>query len=150
MWKKSIVMLLSLLSSSYLPVSATGGTLQIKEPQQTITMSVTDWNELKREWTAQKIDLMHLRQKFKMLNLNSVEQLKLLETLKVKLDKTERLLAKSEQSLTDAKKDLTESKLLLKELNAEIREMEHKQTVIRRQRDVWIFISAGLAYLAFR
>ena len=40
-------------------------------------------------------------------------------------------------SLTEVKKELQESRLLLEELKKEIKKMEHKQAVIRRQRDIY-------------
>ena len=100
-------------------------------------MSIADWNELKTEWAGQKLDLTHLRQKFTMLNLSSEEQLKQLEVLQTKLERTEKSLMNATTSLTEVKKELQESRLLLEELKKEIKKMEHKQAVIRRQRDIY-------------
>lgn len=118
-------------------VSADGGTTNQAEPKQTITMSIADWNELKTEWAGQKLDLTQLRQKFTMLTLNSEEQLKQLEVLQIKLERTEKSLMNATTSLTEVKEELQESRLLLEELKNKIKKMEHKQAVIRRQRDIY-------------
>lgn len=125
------------LSSCCVQVSADGGVMNQAEPKQIITMSMTDWNELKTEFTAQSLELNQLRQKFTMLNLNSEEQLKQLEVLQIKLERTEKSLMNATTSLTEVKKELQESRLLLEELKKEIKKMEHKQAVIRRQRDIY-------------
>lgn len=125
------------LSSCCVQAFADGGTTNQAEPKQTITMSMTDWNELKTEWAGQKLDLTQLRQKFTMLNLNSEEQLKQLEVLQIKLERTEKSLMNATTSLTEVKKELQESRLLLEELKKEMKNMEHKLTVARRQREMY-------------
>ena len=112
-------------------------------------MSIADWNELKTEWAGQKLDLTQLRQKFTMLNLNSEEQLKQLEVLQIKLERTEKSLMNATTSLTEVKEELQESRLLLEELKNKIKKMEHKQAVIRRQRDIYaglFVITAGAVF----
>lgn len=131
------ICLLLELSSCCVQVSADGGTMNQVEPRQTITMSIADWNELKTEWAGQKLDLAQLRQKFTMLNLNSEEQLKQLEVLQTKLERTEKSLMNATTSLTEVKKELQESRLLLEELKKEVKNMEHKLTVARRQRGIY-------------
>ena len=133
----AICLLLGLSFCYCLQASADGGTTNQVEPEQTITMSIADWNELKTEWAGQKLDLAQLKQKFTMLNLNSEEQLKQLEVLQTKLERTEKSLMNATTSLTEVKKKLQESRLLLEELKKEIKKMEHKQAVIRRQRDIY-------------
>lgn len=131
------VCLLLWLSSCCVQVSADGGSMNQAEPKQTITISMTDWSELKTEWAGQKLDLTQLRQKFTMLNLNSEEQLKQLDVLQTKLERTEKSLMNATISLTEVKKELQESRLLLEELKEEIKNMEHKLTVARRQRGIY-------------
>lgn len=130
-------LLLGLSFCYCLQVSADGGTMNQDEPRQTIMMSIADWNELKTEWAGQKLDLAQLRQKFTMLNLNSEEQLKQLEVLQTKLERTEKSLMNATTSLTEVKKELQESRLLLEELKKEVKNMEHKLTVARRQRGIY-------------
>lgn len=142
-------LLLGLSFCYCLQVSADGGTMNQAEPKQTITMSIADWNELKTEWAGQKLDLTQLRQKFTMLTLNSEEQLKQLEVLQIKLERTEKSLMNATTSLTEVKEELQESRLLLKELKNKIKKMEHKQAVIRRQRDIYaglFVITAGAVF----
>lgn len=133
----AICLLLGLLFCCSLQVSADGGIMNRAESKQTITMSIADWNELKTEWAGQKLDLTQLRQKFTMLNLNSEEQLKQLEVLQIKLERTEKSLMNATTSLTEVKKELQESRLLLEELKNKIKKMEHNQAVIRKQRDIY-------------
>lgn len=133
----AICLLLGLLFCCSLQVSADGGVMNRAESKQTIMISMTDWNELKTEFTAQSLDLTQLRQKFTMLNLNSEEQLKQLEVLQTKLERTEKSLMNATTSLTETKKELQESRLLLEGLKKEIKNMEHKLTVARRQRGIY-------------
>lgn len=143
------ICLLLELSSCCVQVSAAGGTTNQAEPKQTITMSIAGWNELKTEWAGQKLDLTQLRQKFTMLTLNSEEQLKQLEVLQIKLERTEKSLMNATTSLTEVKEELQESRLLLEELKNKIKKMEHKQAVIRRQRDIYaglFVITAGAVF----
>lgn len=145
----AICLLLGLLFCCSLQVSADGGVMNRAESKQTITMSIADWNELKTEWAGQKLDLTQLRQKFTMLNLNSEEQLKQLEVLQIKLERTEKSLMNATTSLTEVKEELQESRLLLEELKNKIKKMEHKQAVIRRQRDIYaglFVITAGAVF----
>lgn len=131
------ICLLLELSSCCVQVSADGGSMNQAEPRQTITMSIADWNELRTEWAGQKLDLAQLRQKFAMLNLNSEAQLKQLDVLQTKLERTEKSLMNATISLTEVKKELQESRLLLEELKEEIKNVEHKLTVARRQRGIY-------------
>lgn len=133
----AICLLLGLSFCYCLQASADGGTTNQVEPEQTITMSIADWNELKTEWAGQKLDLAQLKQKFTMLNLNSEEQMKQLEKLQKELEETQISLTNANQSLNDVKKDLSESRTSLEELKNKIKNMEHKRAVIRRQRDIY-------------
>lgn len=144
------VCLLLWLSSCCVQVSADGGVMNPAEPKQIITMSMTDWNELKTEFTAQSLELNQLRQKLIMLKMDSSEQMKQLEKLQKELEETQVLLTNANQSLNDVKNDLTESRTSLEELKNKIKKIEHKQAVIRRQRDIYagmfvITIGAAIA-----
>lgn len=136
----TVCLLLGLLFCYCVQVSADGGVMNQAEPKQIITMSMTDWNELKTEFTAQSLELNQLRQKLIMLKMDSSEQMKQLEKLQKELEETQVLLTNANQSLNDVKNDLTESKTSLEKLKNKIKKMEHKQAVIRRQR----YIYAGL------
>ena len=125
------------LSSCCVQVFANGGTTNQTEPKQTIMMSIADWNELKTEWAGQKLDLTQLRQKLIMLKMDSGEQMKQLEKLQKELEETQVLLTNANQSLNDVKNDLSESRTSLEELKNKIKKMEHKQAVIRRQRNIY-------------
>lgn len=125
------------LSSCCVQAFADGGTTNQAEPKQTITMSMTDWNELKTESAAQNLELNQLRQKLIMLKMGSGEQMKQLEKLQKELERTEKSLMNATISLTEVKKELQESRLLLEELKEEIKNVEHKLTVARRQRGIY-------------
>lgn len=132
----AICLLLGLLFCC-VQVSADGGTTNQAEPKQTITMSMTDWNELKTESAAQNLELNQLRQKLIMLKMDSGEQIKQLEKLQKELEETQISLTNANQSLNGVKNALSESRTSLEELKKEIKKMEHKQAVIRRQRDIY-------------
>lgn len=140
------------LSSCCVQVSADGGTTNQAEPKQTITMSMTDWNELKTESAAQNLELNQLRQKLIMLKMGSGEQMKQLEKLQKELEETQVSLTNANQSLNDVRNDLSESRTSLEELKNKIKKIEHKQAVIRRQRDIYagLFVITVGAIIARR
>lgn len=145
----AICLLLGLSFCYCLQVSAAGGVMNQAEPKQTITISMTDWNELKTEFTAQSLELNQLRQKLIMLKMDSGEQMKQLEKLQKELEETQVLLTNANQSLNDVKNDLIESRTSLEELKNKIKKIEHKQAVIRRQRDIYaglFVITAGAVF----
>lgn len=146
------ICLLLWLSSCCVQVSADGGVMNPAEPKQIITMSMTDWNELKTEFTAQSLELNQLRQKLIMLKMGSGEQMKQLEKLQKELEETQVSLTNANQSLNDVKNDLIESRTSLEELKNKIRKMEHKQAVVRRQRDIYagLFVITVGAIIARR
>ena len=138
--KQAIITVCLLLGLSFcycLQVSAAGGTMNQAEQKQTIMISMTDWNELKTEFTAQSLELNQLRQKLIMLKMDSGEQMKQLSKLQKELERTEKSLMNATTSLTEVKKELQESRLLLEELKNKIKKMEHNQAVIRKQRDIY-------------
>lgn len=140
------------LSSCCVQVSADGGTTNQAEPRQTITMSMTDWNELKTESATQSLELNQLKQKLIMLKLDSREQMKQLEKLQKELKETQISLTNANQSLNGVRNDLTESRTSLEELKNKIKKLEHKQAVIRRQRDIYagLFVITVGAVIARR
>lgn len=141
---KNILCISALLVFCWLPVSADGGSTPTAVPQQTITISRTQWETLRQELSEQDQDLQMLREKLKMLKSNSTEQMKLLEELQAALSETRKSLVSAKLSLTDAENALKESRTSLERLKTEIKRMEHKQAVLRRQRDIY----AGIAVVA--
>lgn len=143
------ICLLLELSSCCVQVSADGGVMNRAEPKQTVMISMTDWNELKTESAAQNLELNQLRQKLIMLKMDSGEQMQQLEKLQKELEEMQISLTNANQSLNDVKKDLSESRTSLEELKNKIKNMEHKQAVIRRQRDIYaglFVITAGAVF----
>jgi len=127
-------LLLGLSFCYCLQVSADGGTMNQAEPRQTITMSIADWNELKTEFNRLKNDLAMERQKLTMLKLDSSEQI---ERLQIQLDETQQSLMNAKISMIEAQHELNGLKILLEGLKNKIKKLEHKQAVIRRQRDIY-------------
>ena len=152
MWRKlrnlsKIILLTSslvLLSSFSCLGAGAGAYTPLAEQNTTIVMSMTQWNELKQELTEQENDLSLLRQKLKMLKSTSSEQMKLLESLQSELNATRQSLMNANVSLTECRNELEKSKASLETLKAQIKAMEHKQVVLRRQRDVWAAIALSL------
>lgn len=125
------------LSSCCVQVSADGGSMNQAEPKQTITMSISQWNSLKTEFRGLKTDLALERQKLTMLKLDSGEQMKQLERLQIQLDETQQSLMNVKISMIEAQHELNELKVSLRTLKEKIKKLEHKQAVIRRQRDIY-------------
>lgn len=150
MWEKSRILsrviLLTLSFSALVSFlsSAAGSYTPPIGPQTSIVISMSQWNELKQELTEQNLELAQLRQKLKMLRSTSSEQIKLLESLQNELNETQKNLTNASTSLTECQNALKESRESLQTLKKQIRVMEHKQTVLRRQRDIY----AGLLALS--
>nr|DAJ08721.1 MAG TPA: hypothetical protein [Caudoviricetes sp.]DAW91909.1 MAG TPA: hypothetical protein [Caudoviricetes sp.] len=132
-----IALLLWLLPCCLLQASDTGCTTQTAEPRQTITMSISQWNSLKTEFNGLKNDLAMERQKLTMLKLDSSEQMQQLEMLQIQLDETQQSLMNAKISMIEAQHELNGLKVLLEGLKNKIKKLEHKQAVIRRQRDIY-------------
>lgn len=145
----AIFLLLGLLFCCSLQVSADGGVMNRAEPKQIVMISMTDWNELKTESAAQNLELNQLRQKLIMLKMDSGEQMQQLEKLQKELEEMQISLTNANRSLNDVRNDLSESRTSLEELKNKIKKMEHKQAVIRRQRDIYaglFVITAGAVF----
>lgn len=127
------------LSYSSAASSGDGYTIQPAGQPMTITMQLTQWNELKQELTEQENDLTQLRQKLKMLKSTSSEQMQLLENLQSELNATRQNLTNANASLIECRNELEKSKASLETLKVQIKAMEHKQVVMRRQRDAYAF-----------
>lgn len=145
MWKRLKVGLMIILCFVYLPspsayASSDGGcSTQIAGQPMTITMQLTQWNALKQELIEQENDLTQLRQKLKLLKSTSSEQMQLLENLQSELNATRQNLTNANTSLTECRNELEKSKASLETLKVQIKAMEHKQVVMRRQRDAYAF-----------
>lgn len=148
MWEKSrrLLKITSLTLSASLLLSfsclAAGSYTPLAEQNTSISMSMSQWTELKQELIEQENDLTQLRQKLKMLRSTSSEQMKLLENLQIELNATQKNLTNASVSLTECQNALKESRESLQTLKVQIQAMEHKQVVLRRQRDVWAAIAA--------
>ena len=116
-------------------------TLPTEQPTS-ITNVRQSVERVERELTEQNVELEQLRQKLKMLRSTSSEQMKLLESLQSELNATRQSLMNANVSLTECQNALKESRASLETLKQEIKQMEHKQTVLRRQRDVWAAVAA--------
>ena len=149
MWEKSKtllkIMVLTFCLSLSLPwLSSAADMITTSEAghRTTIVMSTEQWTTLKQELTEQTIELAQLRQKLKMLKSTSSEQMKLLENLQNELNATQKNLTNASVSLTECQNALKESRESLQTLKKQIKQMEHKQTVMRRQRDVYATLFA--------
>ena len=155
MWEKSrrLLKITSLTLSASLLLSfscwASGAYTPPTEPQTTITISMTQYNQLKAIISRQDSRLTQLQQKLTLLKNNSGEASKELEKSQNQLNVLKSELTTTQESLESAKISLTQAEEILKKqeeslqtLTKQIKEMEHKQTVMRRQRDVWAAIAA--------
>jgi len=118
-------------------------------PEQ-VTLSWTEWTQLKTAWTAQAADLELLQEKLETLKKNSSGQTQTLLELQEQLNSSRTQLQKIKESLTnaqtslnDAKRELDQSRTSLQELKTEVKEMEREQSRLQRQRDTWAVIAAA-------
>ena len=155
MWRKyrnfvkiTLSMCLCVSLSCFLSLDVGAYTLPT-EPQTTITMSLTQYNQLKAIISRQNERLNQLQQKLNMLKNNSTkasneltESQNELSKLRAELTTTQESLENARISLTQAEETLQRQEISLQTLTKQIKEMEHKQTVIRRQRDVYATLFA--------
>lgn len=155
MWKKyksfvriTLSMFLCVLLSCFLSLDV-GAYTPPTEQQMNITMSMSQYNQLKEIISRQDSRLEMLQQKLTLLKNNSVSASNELEksqteltTLRNELTETQKSLESAKISLTQAEETLQRQEASLQTLTKQIKAMEHKQTVLRRQRDVWAAIAA--------
>lgn len=134
--------------SCFLPLVA-GAYTPPTEQQMTITISMTQYNRLKEIISRQDSRLEMLQQKLTLLKNNSVSASSELEKSQNELNKLKEELMTTQESLESARLSLKQAEETLKKqeaslqtLTKEIKSMEHKQTVMRRQRDAWAAIAA--------
>lgn len=154
MWRKSRNFLKITLSiclcvslSCFLSLDV-GAYIPPVEPQTTIIMSMTQYNQLKEIISRQDNRLTQLQSKLNLLKSNSTTASSELEKsqselnrLKEELITTQKSLESARFSLTQAEEILKKQEISLETLTKEIKSLEHKQTVTRRQRDVWAVIA---------
>ena len=138
----SLSCFLSLNVGAYIPQA---------EPQTSIVMSMAQYNQLKEIISRQDNRLTQLQEKLNLLKSNSTEASKELTesqteltALRSELTTTKKSLESAKISLAQAEETLQRQEESLQTLTKQIKQMEHKQTVLRRQRDVY----AGLLALS--
>ena len=156
MWGKSkslyrcILLTLLLLGPVSFSYSASGARTQKIEQPTSITMSMTQYNRLKTIIETQEEKLNQLQQKLTILKNNSTTASKELTVSQNQLNELKNELIATQSSLKNARISLTQAEETLKrqdeslqQLTAQITSLEHKQTVIRRQRDIWATVAAS-------
>lgn len=121
------------------------------EPQTSIVMSMTQYNRLKTIIEAQDNRLTQLQSKLNLLKSNSMtasneltESQTELTALRSELITTQKSLESARISLAQAEETLQRQEASLQTLTEQIQKIEHKATVLRRQRDIY----AGLLALS--
>lgn len=121
----------------------------VPESEQTIVMSKPQYERLKQIIRELQTELNQQEQKLTLLQQNSAEASselikaqKELNEQKNELEKTRELLKSAKMDLNEAENSLAKQKTSLMQLTSQIKQMEHKQTVLRRQRDVWATVAA--------
>ena len=121
----------------------------VPESEQTIVMSKPQYKRLKQIIRELQTELNQQEQKLTLLQQNSAEASselikaqKELNEQKNELEKTRELLKSAKMDLNEAENSLAKQKTSLMQLTSQIKQMEHKQTVTRRQRDVWATVAA--------
>ena len=155
MCKKLKIGCLIIMCWAFLPLCSLSAALldgystQPVEQKTTITMSLTQYNQLKEIIERQDNRLEMLQSQLNMLKNNSVSASNELTESQNELNKLKEELMTTQESLENARLSLTQAEEMLKKqeeslnlLTKQIKAMEHKQTVLRRQRDVWAAIAA--------
>ena len=121
----------------------------VPESEQTIVMSKPQYERLKQIIRELQTELDQQEQKLTLLQQNSdeasselIKAQKELNEQKNELEKTRELLKSAKMDLNEAENSLAKQKTSLMQLTAQITSLEHKQTVLRRQRDVWATVAA--------
>ena len=155
MWRKSRQLLLItglMLVCLWLPsLQLQSATLYttVPESEQTIVMSKPQYERLKQIIRELQTEFNQQEQKLTLLQQNSAEASselikarQELDEQKNELEKTRELLKSAKMDLNEAENSLAKQKTSLQQLTKEIKSLDHKQTVLRRQRDVWATVAA--------
>ena len=117
----------------------------------TLTMSTKQFTTLQTVIAEQKMRLETAEKKLAILSKNSnvanrelLKSEEQLATLQTELKQTQELLEKSNQNLMTAYDSMERQKESLTKLEKQINALQRKQTVIRRQRDVYALLSCVL------
>ena len=139
--QKALVALSLCVLFSLVPSWSLGAEYTSASNAPTITMSMTQYNELKWELTILEQNLTRLEQL-------STEDNSKLQELRTQLENCKEALTNAQASLTSANKDLTELKTSLQTLKSEMESMEHKLMVKERQNKTWAAL-AGVALVGW-
>lgn len=116
---------------------------------ETLTMSTKQYMTLRTVIAEQKMRLETAEKKLAILSKNSnvanrelLKSEEQLATLQTELKQTQELLEKSNQNLMTAYDSMERQKESLTKLEKQINALQHKQVVIRRQRDAYAMLCA--------
>ena len=116
---------------------------------ETLTMSTKQYMTLRTVIAEQKMRLETAEKKLAILSKNSnvanrelLKSEEQLATLQTELKQTQELLEKSNQNLMTAYDSMERQKESLTKLEKQINALQRKQTVLRRQRDVYAMLCA--------
>ena len=153
MAKKVMYALLALLFSFllWLPVDAHGTDTTTVQAPQTVTMQRSQYNQLKLITEQQELRLTMLQDRLQTLKQHSTGQMQDLLELQTQLGASRTALQQTRQSLTSATASLqTATEALqrqeqsLRTLTGQIKALEHKLAVLKRQRDTWAVLAGVL------
>ena len=139
--------LLSLLFCSLLwlvPAAGYCADTTTVQPPQTVQMSLEQYNQLKMIINGQEIALEQLQSKLDRLDSNSTALQTQLTQAKEQLTKTKQSLTTADSSLSQANEALKQQSQSLETLTEQIKSVEHKQAVVKRQRDMWAAAAGAL------
>ena len=134
--KYALLLLLSLFALC-LPAAGYCADTTTAPPPQTVQMSLEQYNQLKMIINGQEIALEQLQSKLDRLDSNSTALQTQLTQAKEQLMKTKRSLTTADSSLSQANEALKQQSQSLEILTEQIKSAEHKQAIVKRQRDMW-------------
>jgi len=142
MWLKKLCMSLSFLL--LLPVVGFCTSTTTISGDQTVTLSIAQYNQLSQIISQQEVISDQLQAKLQTLSQNSTVQQQTLTTLSSQLAACKQTIATTKQSLTSATtslqaadQTLQRQEKSLETLQTQVKALEHHAAVLQRQRDMW-------------
>lgn len=142
MWLKKLCILSLFLL--WLPAAGFCTDTTTASDNQTVTLSIAQYNKLSQIISQQELTLDQLQTKLNLLSQNSTVQQQTLTTLNSQLTACKQTIVTTKQSLTSATTSLQAAEITLQQqekslemLQGQVKALEHHAVVLQRQRDTW-------------
>lgn len=109
--------------------------------QQTITVQIKQWSELKQQLQEHQTTLLMLQEEITLLRNPSAELIQNLKTAREQLQKAQIELIESNRSLTNASEEIKKVSTLCNELKVQLQQERSKAKLKARQNALWGFVA---------